>query len=325
MIYIYDSDKVQRNQQSKLLNAILSSGKRINVLSAPAGAGKSTKAKKMGNDFITDISQIPNAKEFWILSAAASSKKPVAGEITKAMKKLIDASKRTGGQLQYLVVPSLEIMRRKKQRGRSGKSDDLRTPQQLKRTFWADLNDYPFIDKLKKHGFKLVKESYLYEMAIPKSTMYAVVKRDKKGKSQGKIVFKGSKSLCMKEFKKLKKQEPDMYYLKNAPTAKVGDKVKESGETVTEMKKDELKNLIKGCVVEVLSEGETDKRLGHIDDAYKKRSAQISKLTSELNKKLKTHKSDFYKMREKGGTDWGYVGDLGRYIELLEELLGKRG
>jgi hypothetical protein len=30
-------------------------------------------------------------------------------------------------------------------------------------------------------------------------------------------------------------------------------------------------------------------------------------------------------MREKGGTDWGYVGDLGRYIELLEELLGKRG
>ena len=91
------------------------------------------------------------------------------------------------------------------------------------------------------------------------------------------------------------------------------------------MKKSELKEIVKECVNEVIAEGEISRSLGHIDDAYKKRYNQTTKLVSQLVKKLKSHKSDFEKSRKRGNTDWGYVGDLGHHVEELENLLGLRG
>ena len=87
------------------------------------------------------------------------------------------------------------------------------------------------------------------------------------------------------------------------------------------MKKEELKNLIKECVKEVISEGDYDKRLGQIDDAYNKRHKEIAGTLTQLVKGLKKHKASFQKERKTGGTNWGYVGDLGHYQELLDEIV----
>ncbi len=68
-------------------------------------------------------------------------------------------------------------------------------------------------DVMKSYGFK--PESYELGEAIPKSTMYALVK-------DGKVIAKGSKSDMMSK----KKKEGGTIY--NAPSKKVGDVIKES-------------------------------------------------------------------------------------------------
>lgn len=47
---------------------------------------------------------------------------------------------------------------------------------------------------------------------------------------------------------------------------------------------------------------------------YKKSQKEIAKLIEGLNKKLALHAS-----RAQCSNDWGYVGDLGRIVELLTE------
>ena len=75
-------------------------------------------------------------------------------------------------------------------------------------------------DVMKSHGFK--SESYELGEAIPKSTMYALVK-------DGKVIAKGSKRDMMSK----KKKEGGTIY--NAPSKKVGDAMKEAMVPVGKM------------------------------------------------------------------------------------------
>jgi len=50
--------------------------------------------------------------------------------------------------------------------------------------------------------------------------------------------------------------------------------------------------------------------------AYKRRSQEIAKFLTTLDKQLKKHAQDF----KKNETNWGYVGDLGHIAEELKDL-----
>ena len=158
-VYIFDADNIglEGKKDVKLSNAlkkqILASGKKIDLLVAPAGAGKSTIAQNMAQQFISNEEDVEKAESFLMLAGAARSKD---GGITKPLQQQIDVAKQTGGNLYYLYVPNLEIRNRKTNRVNMG-SNDLRDKKSLRGTFYAPLNQYNFISQLKELGFKIIK------------------------------------------------------------------------------------------------------------------------------------------------------------------------
>lgn len=59
----------------------------------------------------------------------------------------------------------------------------------------------------------------------------------------------------------------------------------------------------------------------HIETEAAKRIESIISMQKELSKKVAVYEDRL----KKGELCWGQVGDLGHYVELLEEMLGKRG
>lgn len=104
------------------------------------------------------------------------------------------------------------------------------------------------------------------------------------------------------------------------------EKYKDGFKEVNDMK-DEIKALYKKDKTLAL---QTAKALGYkvkitgkqsAESEYKKRTEEIMSKILMFNKLLKQHKKSF----EADKQNWGYVGDLGRYIELLDEMLGLSG
>ena len=56
-------------------------------------------------------------------------------------------------------------------------------------------------------------------------------------------------------------------------------------------------------------------------EAYKSRRVKLEQLVNDLQAMLAEHDQ----RQQADPNNWGYIGDLGHYIELLEELLGRRG
>lgn len=57
------------------------------------------------------------------------------------------------------------------------------------------------------------------------------------------------------------------------------------------------------------------------DEAYRAAHERVSGLVKDVQKHIATHAR-----RQAADTkNWGFVGDMNRYAELLEELLGRRG
>ena len=154
--YIFDSDRLG-NSSTKILDAILASPAKKNLLSAPAGAGKSTYAASMGK-FIKSISDVLNVSEndyFTILSGAGLTE---AGAMSVGFSEILASVNESGGKVSYLNVPDEEIKSRRF--SRLGSTNDLRNEAQLRATINAPLNEPKFVDYLKggAKNFDLINE-----------------------------------------------------------------------------------------------------------------------------------------------------------------------
>lgn len=153
--YIYDSDKIQSAQRERILQSILSSTKRKNLLVGPAGSGKSTAAAGLGT-FIKSIDDLRMASSFTILSSSGLSSK---GGFTESFQNILSAVNRSGGKTTYLGTTNEELMRRRGSRTLS--EGDVRSAGELSGTAYAPLNQSAFIKQLKKESgdFQLQKSA----------------------------------------------------------------------------------------------------------------------------------------------------------------------
>jgi ABC-type cobalamin transport system ATPase subunit len=142
---IFDSDRLDRKEAATIMAAILASGKRVDIVLAPAGAGKSTLLASIDNDgFVASLNEVSDCDEFVMLSGSGRAKAMISAHLAKQ----IDAANATGGVVSFLHVPNMEIIRRRWKRVSEG-SDDLRDTKALKRTFKAPLNQFDFIKAVK--------------------------------------------------------------------------------------------------------------------------------------------------------------------------------
>ena len=153
--YIYDSDKIPSAQRERILQSILSSNKRKNLLVGPAGSGKSTAAAGLGT-FIKSLDDLRMASSFTILSSSGLSSK---GGFTESFQNILSAVNRSGGKTTYLGATNKELMRRRGSRTLS--EGDVRSAGELSGTAYAPLNQSAFIKQLKKESgdFQLQKSA----------------------------------------------------------------------------------------------------------------------------------------------------------------------
>lgn len=151
---VYDSDFLSSKEKNRVLRSILESGKKIDVLIAPAGAGKTSLFCDC--DFVKSASSVENFDCFVILSASAKSKKSDT-MLTDALSKIIHKANVTKGCVSYLHVNNFELKNRRNKRIQNG-SIDNRAKTQLIGTKYSPLNQYDFISKIKMfaNNFKLI-------------------------------------------------------------------------------------------------------------------------------------------------------------------------
>jgi TP901 family phage tail tape measure protein len=155
--YVYDSDRLGGDKQ-KILQAILDSTKKKDLLVGPAGAGKSTLGSGLGT-FISSIDDISKASSFTILSGAALTKEKGLSQDLRAKLAAVQAS---GGKVSYLGVTNQELLSRREKRATGGSVEgDLRSAAQLAGSKFAPLNQGAFIKQLKRSSsnFELLRES----------------------------------------------------------------------------------------------------------------------------------------------------------------------
>jgi TP901 family phage tail tape measure protein len=155
--YVYDSDRLGGDKQ-KILQAILDSTKKKDLLVGPAGAGKSTLGSGLGT-FISSIDDISKASSFTILSGAALTKEKGLSQDLRAKLAAVQAS---GGKVSYLGVTNQELLSRREKRATEGSVEgDLRSAAQLAGSKFAPLNQGAFIRQLKRSSsnFELLRES----------------------------------------------------------------------------------------------------------------------------------------------------------------------
>ena len=129
---------------NQILKSILATKKRKDLLIAPAGAGKSTAAARLGR-FIMSPADVQAAKSFTILSGAARAKK---GVMSAGLQNIIQSVNDSGGKVSYLYAPNSEI--RKRRYGRlDGGPVDTRSMKQLSGTLRAPMNQFDFIKGVK--------------------------------------------------------------------------------------------------------------------------------------------------------------------------------
>ena len=149
---IFDSDRLDRKEAATIMAAILASGKRVDIVLAPAGAGKSTLLASIDNDgFVASLSDVRSCDEFVMLSGSGRAKAMISAHLAKQ----IDAANATGGVVSFLHVPNMEIIRRRWKRVSEG-SEDLRDTKALKRTLKAPLNQFDFLKAVKVAATRFV-------------------------------------------------------------------------------------------------------------------------------------------------------------------------
>jgi len=151
--YVFDSDRLPSGSRDAILNAILSSPKRKNLLAAPAGAGKSTYASNLGA-FISSLDDVKKASSFTILSGASLSSK---GGLSSRLTDILAAVNASGGTSSYLGVSNKDIFARRSSR----EITDTRSAQQLAGTAFTPLNQTSLIKQLKSSSsnFEMIREA----------------------------------------------------------------------------------------------------------------------------------------------------------------------
>jgi TP901 family phage tail tape measure protein len=155
--FVYDSDRIQPDKNA-LLKAILSSSAKKNLIIGPAGSGKSTYSKSLGN-FITNLSQLSGASEIDILSATSRTK---AGGLSKNFQEILQAVNGSGGKVSYLYANNLDILSRRFNRSLAGPDEgDLRSKKSLKGSFYAPTNQFDVVSQIKKSSsnFELLRSA----------------------------------------------------------------------------------------------------------------------------------------------------------------------
>jgi TP901 family phage tail tape measure protein len=184
--YVFDSDTLPNELKKQALSAILASKKKKDVLLAPAGAGKSTYAQKLGQ-LIRNMDDVKKASSFTLLSGASKAK---SGGFSKPLQEILSNAKASGGRLSYLHVPNLEIKNRRSLR--TAGEGDLRSAAQLKGTRYAPLNQYDFVQQLKKEfgqDFNLIRgaEGYIPNFASENALNSLRLRAAYKGNDPGLI------------------------------------------------------------------------------------------------------------------------------------------
>jgi TP901 family phage tail tape measure protein len=130
---IFDSDMIGAGSKD-VLNAILSSGKAYDVISGPAGSGKTTFAtQRFGKNFVLSADDLDKFKEFIVLSSAGETK---SGDFSPQAQGIMSGAR----QITALRIPAEKITQQRQQRLdnalRSG-SQDKRSTKQLQGTINA--------------------------------------------------------------------------------------------------------------------------------------------------------------------------------------------
>lgn len=149
---IYDSDMIAPALRVRIIRAIVSSGKKYDVVIGPAGAGKTSFVHGRGQ-YVNSLEDVASADSFIVVSASARSKKN-SSLITDQLNSIIAKA----SSVAYLYVNNLELRNRRNHRIVNGALDN-RTKKELIATKFAPLNEYDFINSLKKicRTFKMIR------------------------------------------------------------------------------------------------------------------------------------------------------------------------
>lgn len=152
--YIFDRDKIPSGLSGTILNSILASSKRKDLIVGPAGSGKSTVAAGLGT-FIKTLDDLNKATSFTVLSSSGLSSK---GALTEPFQNILSAVNRSGGKTTYLATANEELKKRRASRTLSG--GDVRSAGELSGALYAPLNQRSFIKQLKKESsnFELMRQ-----------------------------------------------------------------------------------------------------------------------------------------------------------------------
>ena len=153
---IYDSDYLTGSNKASVLNAVLSTNAKKDLLVAPAGAGKTTYAKKSGGQIIKSLAEVKKFKQFLILSGAAKAKNSL---FSAPFEKILASVKASGGDVEYLYLPNDVIDERRRGRVGSG-TDDQRSQAQLEGSSYAKKNQPDFMRGLGRAGASFTRGSY---------------------------------------------------------------------------------------------------------------------------------------------------------------------
>ena len=156
---IYDSDKIAGKGKQQILNAILSSGKKTDVVWGPAGSGKSTftSAQYPDGSLIKQLSDVDRFSNFVVDYAGGfkpgKSSRGLKPEMTAPGQKLFGAAAASGGRIKALAPPREKLMKQRQGRIDKIKSKglpDQRSKTQLEGTRWAPGVKYGDIAHLRK-------------------------------------------------------------------------------------------------------------------------------------------------------------------------------
>lgn len=153
---IYDSDYLTGSNKASVLNAVLGSKAKKDLLVAPAGAGKTTYAKKSGGQIIKSLAEVKKFKQFLILSGSAKAKNSL---FSAPFEKILESVKASGGSVEYLYLPNDVIDERRSGRIESG-TDDQRSQAQLEGSSYAKKNQPDFMRGLGRAGASFTRGSY---------------------------------------------------------------------------------------------------------------------------------------------------------------------
>ena len=142
---IFDKDRIS-SKSKDILEGILSSNKRKNLLMGPSGVGKSTLASSYG-EFIQSLEDLQRASSYTILSGAGKTK---SGGMSPALEEVINAVNSSGGKVSFLSASDETIEKRRQSRIDSPMKGDLRSEKQLKGTKYAPKNQPEFTEAVRR-------------------------------------------------------------------------------------------------------------------------------------------------------------------------------